>query len=107
MELDEYIEKSLVAISKGVTEAQSKAAVTIAPSGIEGKLNFEPQFVKFEIEVTTSAEGGGGIKVLTFGDASAKASSGRAHRLSFEVPVHFNSTNVFLKSSTPDAKKQK
>lgn len=97
MRLDEYIEKSLVAISKGVTEAQMKANVTIAPSSIDGKLNFEPQMVKFEVEVTTTAEGGGNISVLGLADIKAGATGQNTHRLTFEVPVHLNSENAWLK----------
>jgi hypothetical protein len=97
MDLAEYIEKSLIAISKGVTEAMQKADVTIAAGFIEGKPIFEPQMVKFEIEVTASTEGGGGIKVLSIADMSAGLKSQHSHRITFEVPVHFNSHNSLKK----------
>lgn len=95
MKLDEYIEKSLIAIAKGVTEAQKKAEVTIAPSAIEGKPNFTPQLVKFEVEVSTSLEGGGSINVMAVGELGAKKSGQNSHKLTFEVPVHFNSENIW------------
>lgn len=99
MTLDEYIEKSLIAIAAGVTNAQQKANVTIAPASIEGKPNFEPQLVKFEVEVTTTKDAGGGINVLSLVEMKAGVSGGSAHRISFEVPVHFNSENVFKRGS--------
>ena len=97
MDLAEYVEKSLVGISKGVKEAQKKAHGTIAPGHVEGKPVLEAQMVKFEVEVATSTEGGGKINVLTLGSGEAAHSSQRAHRLTFEVPVYFNSFNVFKK----------
>ncbi|MEM1377767.1 MAG: hypothetical protein AAGG69_10300 [Pseudomonadota bacterium] len=95
MELAEYVEKSLVAISKGVKKAQVNAEVTIAPGFIEGKPLLEPQMVKFEVEVATSTDGGGIISVLTIGSGEASHLSQKSHRLTFEVPVFFNSFNVY------------
>ncbi len=94
MELADYIGMSLIAIGQGVVAAQKKADITIAAGFIEGKALLEPQMVKFEIEVSTSSEGGGGIKVLSFADVSAGHKAQHSHRLTFEVPVHFNSHNV-------------
>ncbi|MEM9578531.1 MAG: trypco2 family protein [Pseudomonadota bacterium] len=95
MDLAEYIEKSLVAISKGVKEAQEKAHVTIAPGFVEGKPLLEAQMVKLEVEVATTSEGGGKINVLSFGSGEASRASQRAHKITFEVPVFFNSINVY------------
>lgn len=97
MRLDEYIEKSLADIAKEVTCAQWHANVSIAPARIEGRPIFEPQFVKSEIEVTTSIEGGGKINVLSLAELNAADIGRRSHRIVFEVPVHFNSTNVYPK----------
>jgi len=97
--LDEYIEKSLIDISKGVTAAQKKANVTIAPGAIEGKPVFEPQMVKFEVEVTTSLDGGGKINVLSLADLNIGGERMKSHKLTFEVPVHFNSENVYMKGN--------
>ncbi|MFK5980241.1 MAG: hypothetical protein QM488_15265 [Rhizobiaceae bacterium] len=94
MKLDEFVKQSLLDITKGVVGASEEASVTIAPSAIDGRLEFEPQLVTFESTITESVEAGGGISVLSLGEAKAGKRSEHLNKLSFSVPVHFNSTNV-------------
>ncbi len=94
MKLNEFVKNSLLEITNGVKEAANEADVTIAPSAIEGKPIFEPQLVAFDLIVTESVEADGGISVLSIGNAKANKKTEHLNKVSFSVPVHFNSQNV-------------
>lgn len=94
MKLDEYIEQTLIDISKGVSEAKKKALVGIAPGYVDGEKVFSAQLIKFEIVVTVEKEGSGGIQVLTFGDLKGKLNIEHTNKLTFEVPVYFQAPPV-------------
>ncbi|MDH6269651.1 hypothetical protein M2360_005079 [Rhizobium sp. SG_E_25_P2] len=90
MKLDEFVKQSLLDITNGVVEAQKQSMVYIAPGYVNGKRIEQAHDVKFEVSVTVSVEGGGGIKVLSFGELKAGANSENSSKLSFEVPIYFN-----------------
>ncbi len=90
MKLDEFVKQSLLDITSGVVEAQKHSMLYIAPGYINGKRIEEAHNVKFEVSVTVSIEGGGGIKVLSLGELKAGANSENTSKLSFEVPIYFN-----------------
>ena len=94
MKLDEYVEQTLVDISKGVAEAKKKAMVGIAPGYVDGEKVFSAQMIKFEILVTTEKEGSGGVSVLSFGDMKGKLNVEKTNKLTFEVPVFFQAPPV-------------
>jgi hypothetical protein len=91
MKLDEYVKQTPLDITKGVSDAAADSSCLIGPAWGDGEANMLAQMVKFEIAVTVNSEGGGGIKVWSIGDLSAKGSSEHSNRLSFEVPVYFTS----------------
>jgi len=91
MKLDEYVKRTLLDITKGVTEAQKVSQLHIAPGFVENEAIITPQMVAFEIAVTVNKEAGGGINVWSIGDVKAQGSSERTNRISFEVPVYFQS----------------
>ena len=90
MKLDEFVKNSLLDITKGVADAQEEALLFIAPGSVEGEQQTEGQTVSFEVAVTVTGEGGGGISVLGIGEVKGAASKEAANRISFEVPVYFN-----------------
>ncbi|WP_306148749.1 MULTISPECIES: hypothetical protein [unclassified Roseibium] len=90
MNLDEFVKRSLLAVTKGVVDAQEESLLFIAPGHINGKRIEKAHEVKFEVSVTVSAEGGGGIQVLSFGELKAGAKTESTNKLTFEVPVYFN-----------------
>ncbi|MEZ5811984.1 MAG: hypothetical protein R3D45_11285 [Rhizobiaceae bacterium] len=89
MKLDEYVKQTLLDITKGVSEAKDKSKVWIAPGYVDGEKVYSEQSVRFEIVVTTSKEGSGGIQVLSFGELGAKGSAENINKISFAVPVYF------------------
>ena len=89
MKLEEFVKQTLLDITNGVAEAQKTARLWIAPGMVEGEPKLMPQMVSFEIVVTVSKEGGGGISVWSFGDIKGSASSESHNKISFEVPVYF------------------
>ncbi len=99
MKLDQYVEQTLVDISKGVAEAKKKALVGIAPGYVDGEKVFSVQLIKFEIVVTVEKEGSGGISVLSFGDIKGKLNVEHTNKLTFEVPVYFQAPPVSEKGS--------
>ncbi len=90
MKLNEYIKRTLLDITNGVAEAQEETLLFIAPGIVEGERKTESQMVSFEIAVSVSGEGGGGISVLGLGELKGSASRESVNRISFEVPVYFN-----------------
>ena len=88
MQLKDSVKQTLLDITSGVTEAQQEAFLHIAPGTVEGRVMTEPQIVKFDVSVTTSAEAGGGISVWSALSAKAGASAENTNRISFEVPVY-------------------
>ena len=91
MDLEEFVEKALLSITEGVTKAQQKSQLHIAPGYVNNEKRTEPQFVTFEVSVTTGKEAGGGIKVLSFGEAKATGRSESKNTISFQIPVYFQS----------------
>ena len=89
MDLDEFVEKTLLSITSGVANAQGKSLLYIAPGFVENKKIESKQTVSFEVVVTTSKEAGGGIKVFSLGEAKGGVSSQAVNRVSFDVPVYF------------------
>lgn len=94
MDLDEFVEKTLLSITNGVARAQEKSLLFIAPGYVEGKKIESGQMVSFEVVVTTSKEAGGGIKVFSLGEAKAGVSSQAVNRVSFEVPIYFQAPTI-------------
>lgn len=91
MNLDEYIKKALIDITKGVIDAKKEAQLAIAPGAIEGDRIVTPEYVTFEIIVSTNKEGSGGIKVLPIG-LDGKITHEQYNKISFRVPVYFNAS---------------
>lgn len=89
MKLQDFVEKTLLEITSGVAAAQKKSNVWIAPGRVEGDVEKSPSQVNFEVAVTTSAEGGGQIDILSIANATAKGSSQHMNKISFSVPVYF------------------
>ena len=89
MNLKDYIKDVLVSITEAVEESKKESPLSIAPGLVEGKKITDPQFIKFEVAVTTSNEAGGGINVLPF-KAEGSHTTENINRISFEVPVYFN-----------------
>ena len=89
MNLEEFVEETLLAITNGVSSAQSKSPSWIAPGRVEGEVEKSPQLVEFDISVTTSKEGDGKISVLSTIDVGGSAKSESINRISFAVPVYF------------------
>ncbi len=94
MDLDEFVEKTLLSITNGVARAQAKSLLYIAPGYVEGKKIENGQMVSFEVVVTTSKEAGGGIKVFSIGEAKGGVSSQAVNRVSFEVPIYFQAPTI-------------
>ena len=93
MNLEDYVEQTLLDITNGVAKAQKLSILSIAPGSLDGERILAPQMVSFDIAVTVSKEGGGGIQVWSFGDLSAKGSAEHSNRISFSVPVYFQARN--------------
>lgn len=89
MKLDEFVEQTLVDISKGVSEAKKKSSVWIAPGYVDGEKVFSEQLVKFEVAVTVEKEGSGGISVLSFADLKGNFKTESTNKIVFDVPVYF------------------
>lgn len=98
MKLDEYVKRTLIDITKGVAEAKDESLLWIAPGYVDGDKVFSAQLVSFEIAVTVSKEGGGGIQVLSIGELGAKGSSEHTNRISFSVPIYFQAPQNMRKN---------
>lgn len=94
MKLEEYVHQTLLDITNGVSKAQIDAPSWIAPGAIEGQMLLTPQMVSFEVIVTTSKEAGGGITVLSIADAKAKGQHQQVNKISFDVPIYFQSRKI-------------
>jgi len=106
VKLSDFVKEALLEISNGVVSAREEARITIAPGAIEGNPIFEANQVHFEIYVEVlessrlsgSAEAGGAIlsviKAQARGDGEKNSSATSSQKISFSVPVHFNSDNV-------------
>ena len=94
MDLDEFVEKTLLSITNGVARAQGKSLLYIAPGHVEGEKVLNGQMVSFEVVVTTSKDAGGGIKVFSIGEAKGRISSEAVNRVSFEVPIYFQAPTL-------------
>lgn len=90
MKLDEFVKQTLLDITNGVVAAQETSKLWIAPGYINGKIIEQAHDVKFEVSVTVATEGGGGIKILSFGELNAGAKSESTNKLVFEIPIYFN-----------------
>ena len=91
MKLEEFVKQTLLDITNGVAQAQAEAKLWIAPGKVEGEPKLTPQMVSFEVAVTVNKEGSGGISVWSLGELKGAASSESLNRISFEVPVYFQS----------------
>lgn len=89
MRLDEFVKQTLLDITNGVARAQSEAKLWIAPGKVEGEPVNSPQMVSFEVAVTVSKEGSGGVSVWSIGEMKGGASTESVNRISFEIPVYF------------------
>ncbi|MGB5863905.1 MAG: hypothetical protein WBG95_06360 [Sulfitobacter sp.] len=94
MRLDQFVKETLLDITNGVAQAQDAAMLFIDPGYINSERLEERQLVRFEVGVTVSKEGGGGISVFSLGDVKAGASSEHTNKISFEVPVYLNAPTV-------------
>lgn len=91
MKLEDFVKQTLLDITNGVSEAQKASKLWIAPGQVEGQPQLTPQMVAFEVAVTVSKEGGGGINVWSVGELKGSASSESVNRIAFEIPVFFQS----------------
>ena len=89
MNIDEYVAKTLIEISKGVERAKKEALVGIAPGYVDGEKVFSEQLVHFEIMTSVTKEGGGSIKVLSLADIEAGGHFENTNKVTFAVPVFF------------------
>jgi len=89
MNLDEFVKKTFLEITTGVSSAQEESLLYIAPGHVEGEKLTGAQIVHFEVAVTVSKEASAGIRVLSFGEGKAGGASQEVSRISFEVPVYF------------------
>ena len=94
MKLDEFVKQTLVEITKGVAEAQEEALLYIAPGYVNGVRQEDGQTVSFEVAVTVSTEGGGGISVFSVGDLKGSHAHETANKIAFEVPVYFTAPTI-------------
>lgn len=90
MKLDEFVKQTLLDITNGVVAAQQASKLWIAPGYMNGNITEEAQDAKFEVSVTVAADGGGGIKILSFGELNAGGKSESTNKLMFEVPICLN-----------------
>ena len=93
MKLEESVEQTLMDITNGVFAAQTKSPASIAPGLVEGVKITTPQMISFEVAVTTSKEGGGGINISSIIEAGGSMNSEYINKISFNVPVYFNARN--------------
>jgi Trypsin-co-occurring domain 2 len=89
MKLDQYVKQTFLDITNGVSAAKKNSSLGIAPGYVDGEKVFSAQLINFEIAVTVSKEGGGGIQVWSFGELNAKGSAEHVNRISFSVPIYF------------------
>ncbi|NOX38997.1 MAG: hypothetical protein GXP05_00315 [Alphaproteobacteria bacterium] len=89
MKLDEFVKQALLDITNGVAAAQEETKLFIAPGVVEGEAQKGGQSVCFEVAVTLSSSGGGGITVFSMGEMKGEISKEAINRISFEVPVFF------------------
>jgi hypothetical protein len=97
MKLQEYIQQTLLDITKRVAAAQKEFPLWIAPGFVEHKKVTSPQLVNFEIAVTVSKEGGGGIQVWSVAEMNAKGSAEHTNKISFSVPIYFQAPRGLAK----------
>lgn len=91
MKLEDFVKQTLLDITNGVAAAQKASKLWIAPGKVEGEAKLSPQMVSFEIAVTVAKEGGGSINVWTLGELGVKGSTESLNKISFDVPVYFQS----------------
>ena len=89
MKLEEFEKQTLLDITNGVSAAQKKAPLWIAPGRVEGEKVCNPQLVSFEVMVTTNSEGGGSINVWSITEAKAEGKIEHMNKIAFDVPVYF------------------
>ncbi len=94
MKLDKYVKQTLLDITNGVSAAREESPLWIAPGNYEGVNQITPQMVSFDIAVTVNKEGGGEIQVWSLGNLKAEVSSEQINRISFDVPVYFQSRKL-------------
>jgi hypothetical protein len=91
MKLEDFVKQTLLDITNGVAEAQKSSKLWIAPGKVEGQAQLSPQMVAFEVAVTVSKEGGGGISVWSIGEIKGSAAAESVNKIAFEIPVFFQS----------------
>ncbi|MBL0767799.1 hypothetical protein JI743_03170 [Sphingopyxis sp. DHUNG17] len=96
-ELSAFVTSTLVAIAKGITDAQGTQIKSAHGTGISGFS--APKEVEFDIAVSAkkvgTAEGGFKVQVFSVGanlGASDSSESSSVSRIKFVVPSHFKST---------------
>lgn len=94
MKLDQFVKQTLLDITRGIAEAQEESLLYIAPGYVNGVRQESGQSVAFEVAVTISTEGGGGIDVFSVGSLKGQHSHEAVNRISFEVPVYFNAPTI-------------
>jgi hypothetical protein len=115
MELEEFIQTSLLQIMKGVKSAQQTWGAETSGGGVispawGGPEDFAKrvQEVKFDIAVTatnrTEGGGGGGIRVLAIdlsGKASRESENSTVSRISFSIPILPATTTILGREDKP------
>jgi hypothetical protein len=98
MRLEDFVRQTLLDITNAVSDAQAKSRIWIAPGYVDGEKVYALQPVNFDVAVTVSKEGGGGIQVWSVGEISAKGNIEHVNKVSFSVPVNFSApTNLAKK----------
>ena len=89
MNLEDFVQQTLLDITNGVNSAQKKSPLWIAPGRVEGEKVISPQIVSFEVIVTTTHEGGGKIKVWSAAEAGGNIAAENTNKIAFGVPIYF------------------
>ncbi|TRD23317.1 hypothetical protein [Palleronia caenipelagi] len=93
MKLSVFVQTTLEEIAKGVSSAKNNSRsndnVWIAPGYLMGKEVASEQQVQFDVLVTSSVNGDGGVDILGLADLKGGYSHENSNRVSFSVPVYF------------------
>ena len=90
MDLRTFVHRTIADIMSGVDDARREFGVAVAPGVVNGKPVYEARTVDFEIAITSSSDGSGGVKVVAIADVSGSVKQESMNRISFSVPVYFN-----------------
>lgn len=99
--LKQFVEQTLLDITRAVDKAKKESPIPIAPGYVDGKGQNEPQMIEFSVQVTVAEEkshkGKGDvsvpiisiIKTSVGGEIGNKNEQTTTQCLKFSVPVYF------------------